>query len=57
MNKNHNYRHLHIVRHDGPKYPNAADPQYYAQKAIDVLTAVISAIGFISAMVFMVTMS
>lgn len=54
------YSHLYVVRPGQPscpKYPNAADHNYYTQKAVDVLTAVVSCMGFISAMAFLVTMS
>ena len=40
-----------------PKYPNAADQNYFAQKALDVMTAIVSGIGFASAMLFLITMS
>ena len=34
-------------------YPNAADDRYFARKALDILTALVSGAGFISAMVFL----
>jgi len=40
-----------------PKYPNAASREYYRQKALDAITAVVSVIGFLSAMLFLFTMS
>jgi len=40
-----------------PKYPNAASREYYRQKALDAVTAVVSVIGFLSAMLFLFTMS
>lgn len=40
-----------------PKYPNAASQQYYRQKVLDIVTAILSTAGFISAMVFLITMS
>lgn len=50
------YPHLKLVTQQ-PAYPNAADPQYYRQKALDIVTAIISGMGFVSAMVFLVTMA
>lgn len=55
MKKHRRNRHLKLVNQ--PQYPNAASPQYYRQKALDIVTAIISTAGFISAMVFLVTMS
>jgi len=40
-----------------PKYSNAAGREYYRQKALDAITAVVSVIGFLSAMLFLFTMS
>lgn len=55
MKKQHRNPNLKLVQQ--PKYPNAASPQYYRQKALDIVTAIISTAGFISAMVFLFTMS
>ena len=51
-----NYRHLTVVKSSRPAYPNAADPSYFAGKALNVVTALVSGMGFISAMLFLVTM-
>jgi len=40
-----------------PRYPNAADHQYFAAKALNVMTALVSGMGMISAMVFLVTLA
>lgn len=40
-----------------PKYPNAASSSYFLQKALDIVTAVVSVAGFVSAMVFLATMA
>jgi hypothetical protein len=40
-----------------PKYPNAADDRYFTTKALDILTAVVSGMGLLSAMLFLVTLS
>ena len=39
-----------------PKYPNGASREYYRQKVLDAVTAVVSVIGFLSAMIFLFTM-
>ena len=39
-------------RHAAP-YPNAADDRYFAGKALDILTALVSGAGIVSAMVFL----
>ena len=51
-----NSRHLTVVKHSQPAYPNAAAPSYFAGKALNILTALVSGMGFVSAMVFLVTM-
>lgn len=51
------YRHLTLVKPQEPLYPNAADHNYYTQKALDIATAIVSGMGFVSAMVFLVTLA
>ena len=41
----------------GPAYPNAADERYFRTKALDLLTAIVSGMGLISAMLFLVTLA
>lgn len=55
MKNQNKYRHLRVVNQE-PRYPNAADNRYFARKAVDVMTAIVSGIGFTGAMVFLVTM-
>ena len=50
-------RHLSVYKPNQPAYPNAADHRYFAAKALNVLTAIVSGMGFISAMAFLVTMA
>jgi len=54
---NSKYPHLRVVDPKQPAYPNAADHNYFARKALDVMTALVSGIGFTTAMVFLVTMA
>ena len=56
MKHNHTYRYLRIVETKQPRYPNAADHNYFARKALDVMTAIASGFGLFSAMIFLVTM-
>lgn len=44
---------LHIYRRP---YPNAADPSYYVNKVIDVMLAVVTGMGSVTALLFLVTM-
>lgn len=37
-----------------PAYPNAADTNYFSRKARDILAAVVSGMGCIAGMVFLV---
>ena len=55
--KHHNKnRNLSVVRPNQPAYPNAAEPGYFANRALNVVTALVSGMGFVSAMLFLVTM-
>lgn len=56
MKHNRRNRNLKIYRSQ-PAYPNAADPSYFAAKAVNVITAVVSGMGFVTAMTFLVTMA
>ena len=56
MKTKQNHRHLTVIRSNQPAYPNAADPRYFAEKALNLVTALVSEIGFVGAMVFLVTM-
>lgn len=56
MKKHTNTRHLTIVKTTQPTYPNAADSHYVAGRALNVVTALVSGMGFVSAMLFLVTM-
>lgn len=40
-----------------PMYPNAADTQYFEEKALEILAAIFTSIGIISLMVFLITMA
>ena len=57
MKKHKKNRNLSIYRSTQPAYPNAADNRYFAAKALNVMTAIVSGMGFISAMVFLVTLA
>lgn len=37
-------------------YPNAAEPSYYVNKVIDIMLAVATGMGSVTALVFMATM-
>jgi len=50
------YPHLKLVEPKAPRYPNAADHNYFTRKALDVMTAIASGFGLFSAMIFLVTM-
>lgn len=56
MKRRKKYPHLNVYRSSQPKYPNAADNRYFAAKALNVMTAIVSGMGFVSAMLFLVTM-
>ena len=54
MKKN---RHTRTVAARGPMYPNAADANYFSRKASEILTAVVSGMGVLTAMVFLVVIA
>ena len=57
MKKSKKNRNLSIYKPTQPAYPNAADNRYFAQRALNVMTAIVSGMGFVSAMLFLVTMA
>lgn len=40
-----------------PMYPGAADESYFAEKALEILAAVLSGTGVVTAMLLLVTMA
>ncbi len=48
---------LSIHKSRAPQYPGAADDRYFAAKALDILTAIVSGMGMITAMLFLLTLS
>lgn len=57
MKKYNHHRNLTVYKPRQPIYPNAADDRYFARKALDILTAIVSGMGLITAMLFLVTLS
>lgn len=49
--------HLTVYRPSEPICPNGADNQFFADRALNILTGVVSAIGFFSALAFLLTMN
>ncbi len=56
MKKNHRTYKSNTYRPRPAPYPNAADERYFKAKALDLLTAIVSGMGLVSAMLFLVTM-
>ncbi|MDO5400359.1 MAG: hypothetical protein Q4F17_05170 [Eubacteriales bacterium] len=50
MKRTHRNSHLRIYT---PACPNGADQQYFAGKALDLLTGLASVVGFITAVAFL----
>ena len=57
MKSHNNHAHLSVYNPRQPRYPGAADDRYFAAKALDILTAVVSGMGLLTAMLFLVTLS
>ena len=51
------HNHLSVYTPQQPAYPNAADNQYFAQKALDDMTAIVSCAGFTTAMLFLLSLA
>ena len=47
----------HTVYSRQPVYPNAADANYFASKALQILAAIVSGAGAMSIMVFLVILA
>ncbi len=59
-NQKETYKHLTVIepkKSKQPLYPNAADDAYFAAKALNIITAIVSGVGFTSAMLFLATMA
>ena len=54
--KQHTLSRPNLRRNREPAYPNAADRRYFVEKAVNIVTAILYGIGFVSAMVFLATM-
>lgn len=48
--------HLTLCAPRQPMYPNAADRRYFVEKAVNIITAIVSGMGFITAMLFLLTL-
>ena len=48
---------LTVYRPKQPMYPGAADDSYFTAKALDILTAIVSGMGLVTAMLFLMTLS
>ena len=57
MKKNHRISKQNTYRPRPAPYPNAADERYFKAKALDLLTAIVSGMGLISAMLILVTLA
>ena len=51
------HSHLTVYKPRQPRYPGAAEDSYFTAKALDILTAVVSGMGLVTAMLFLVTLS
>ena len=45
------------VSYNQPAYPNAADNRYFAQKSVEILGAILSGMGIMTAMMFLVILA
>ena len=54
--KNHK-NNLKLYKASAPMYPNAADTNYIARKLLDIATALVSGMGLVTAMIFLITLA
>lgn len=57
MKRTKKYRGLTIYQPQEPVCPNAADNRFFANRALDLLTVIVSGAGFFSAMAFLATLA
>ncbi len=50
-------RHLSFQSVRQPLYPNAADANYFTDKALEILAAILSGTGAITVMLFLITIA
>lgn len=51
------HKNMHHTTVRQPLYPNAADESYFTEKALEILCAVLSGTGAVTAMLFLMTMA
>ena len=51
------HRNPYTATYRQPMYPGAADERYFAQRALEILTAILSGTGALPIMLFFVTMA
>ena len=51
------HAHLRVHHYQQPADPNAADTRYFTEKLLDIVTAVVSGMGFITAMICLVILN
>ncbi len=56
MKRKENHANLTLYIPSQPRYPGGADRRYFVEKAINILTAIVSSLGFITAMLFLLTL-
>ena len=56
MKTNHNSRNLQFYAYQ-PAVPNGAPPRYFTDKVLNILTTLVSALGFVSSVIFLVIMA
>ena len=54
MKKTQSQRHS---RYNAPAYPNAADANYFSRKASEILASIVSGLGILAGMIFLVIMA
>lgn len=48
---------LKVYHTNAPAYPNAADSRYVTQRVLNIITAIVSGMGLMTAMVVLITLT
>ena len=57
MKQNKRTSNLRVYRGEIPAYPNAADNCYVKQKVLNIITAIVSGMGLMTAMIALITLT
>lgn len=57
MKQKYHNSNLKVYRNEIPNYPNAADNRYVTEKILNIIAAIVSGVGLMTAMVVLITLT